>query len=119
MPHERGPRSEKSGTVTPAMRRGLARCVWGMGKIYAKSRPPSPSRSASVPPSMLPRIWPGRPYPLGASYDGGGVNFAIFSEHAVKVELCLFDRATGAREREAITLPEVTSHVFHGYVPGL
>src|SRR5262245_16205388 len=65
------------------------------------------------------RIWPGRPHPLGASYDGNGVNFALFSEHGQRVEVCLFDRATGEREREAITLPECTDHVFHGYVPGL
>src|SRR5262249_2374659 len=37
------------------------------------------------------RVWPGRPYPLGATWDGAGVNFALFSEHATKVELCLFD----------------------------
>jgi glycogen operon protein len=65
------------------------------------------------------RIWPGRPYPLGASYDGHGVNFALFSEHATAVELCLFDRATGARERETLPLPERTAHVFHGYLPGI
>ncbi|APR77802.1 Glycogen debranching enzyme [Minicystis rosea] len=68
---------------------------------------------------MSARIWPGRPYPLGASFDGAGVNFALFSEHAEKVELCLFDEALGAFEREAITLPERTAHIFHGYVPGL
>ena len=37
------------------------------------------------------RVWPGRPYPLGATWDGRGVNFAVFSEHATRVELCLFD----------------------------
>jgi glycogen operon protein len=68
---------------------------------------------------MSARIWPGRPYPLGATYDGHGVNFALFSEHAHRVDLCLFDQATGAAEREALTLPERTAHVFHGYVPGL
>ena len=68
---------------------------------------------------MSARIWPGRPYPLGASFDGAGVNFALFSEHAEKVELCLFDEAVGAFEREAIVLPEHTAYVFHGYVPGL
>ena len=68
---------------------------------------------------MTARIWPGRPFPLGASYDGHGVNFAVFSENATAVELCLFDRATGARERETLTLPERTAHVFHGFVPGL
>ena len=68
---------------------------------------------------MSSRIWPGRPYPLGASYDGHGVNFALFSEHADRVELCLFDRATGVSEREALALPERTAHIFHGYVPGI
>ena len=65
------------------------------------------------------RIWPGRPYPLGATFDGSGVNFALFSEHATKVELCLFDEAEGAFEREAITLPEHTAHIFHGYLPSV
>src|SRR5580658_2648835 len=68
---------------------------------------------------MAPRIWPGRPYPLGASYDGIGVNFAVFSEHGSRVDLCLFDRATGESEKHALTLPEQTAHVHHGYVPGL
>jgi glycogen operon protein len=68
---------------------------------------------------MQARIWPGRPFPLGASYDGRGVNFALFSEHGTAVEVCLFDRATGAREREALVLPERSAHVFHGFVPGL
>ncbi len=68
---------------------------------------------------MTPRIWPGTPSPLGATYDGAGVNFALFSEHATAVEVCLFDRAVGARERETLSLPERTAHVFHGYVPGL
>ena len=40
----------------------------------------------------LTAVWPGQPYPLGASWDGEGVNFALFSEHAEKVELCLFDQ---------------------------
>lgn len=68
---------------------------------------------------MSARIWPGRPYPLGAHYDGRGVNFAIFSETATRVELCLFDRVDDPVERERIELPERTGHVFHGYVPGL
>jgi glycogen operon protein len=65
------------------------------------------------------RIWPGRPFPLGATYDGRGVNFALFAERATAVEVCLFDRATGAREREVLTLPEQSAHVWHGFVPGL
>ena len=68
---------------------------------------------------MSARVWPGKSHPLGATYDGAGVNFALYSESASKVELCLFDQPEGARERERIDLPERTEHVFHGYVPGL
>ena len=62
------------------------------------------------------RISEGRPFPLGATWDGLGVNFALFSAHATKVELCLFD-ATGENEIERITLPEYTDEVFHVYLP--
>ena len=61
-----------------------------------------------------PRVWPGSSYPLGATWDGKGVNFALFSAHAEKVELCLFDR--GGQE-ERIQLPEYTDEVWHGYLP--
>ncbi|MBK6973282.1 MAG: glycogen debranching protein GlgX [Sterolibacteriaceae bacterium] len=64
-----------------------------------------------------PVVWPGKPFPLGASWDGHGVNFALFSEQAERVELCLFD-ARGRREIERITLPERTDMVWHGYLPG-
>jgi len=60
--------------------------------------------------------WPGRPYPLGASWDGSGVNFSLFSEVAERVELCLFD--DGGRERR-VDLPEVYAHCWHGYLPGV
>ncbi len=63
-------------------------------------------------------ILAGSPYPLGATWDGSGVNFALFSEHASGVDLCLFG-ARGSRETERIALPEYTDHVWHGYVPGL
>jgi isoamylase len=59
-------------------------------------------------------VWPGRPDPLGAAWDGEGTNFAVFSEHGEAVELCLFDEDGGERR---LTLPEVTAHVWHGYVP--
>ncbi|MGL4744345.1 MAG: glycogen debranching enzyme, partial [Dermatophilaceae bacterium] len=61
-------------------------------------------------------IWPGKPYPLGATYDGPGVNFALFSEVAEKVELCLVDD-DGAETR--VELPEVDGFVWHGYLPGV
>ncbi|MGE3910625.1 MAG: glycogen debranching protein GlgX, partial [Chloroflexota bacterium] len=63
------------------------------------------------------RIWPGRPYPLGATWDGCGVNFAVFSEHATDVELCLFTDAQADTELERFHLPERTAFVWHGYVP--
>ncbi len=59
-------------------------------------------------------VWPGQPRPLGASWDGDGTNFAVFAEGADAVELALFDES--GRERR-IRLPEVTAHVWHGYVP--
>lgn len=62
------------------------------------------------------RIMEGRPFPLGATWDGLGVNFAIFSRHATKVELCLFD-STGEVELERIELPEYTNEIWHGYLP--
>jgi isoamylase len=65
----------------------------------------------------MPSIWPGKPYPLGARWDGKGVNFAIFSAHATRVELCLFDSPEAPREAVRFTLPERTEDVWHGYVP--
>ncbi|MBK7540549.1 MAG: glycogen debranching protein GlgX [Candidatus Competibacteraceae bacterium] len=64
------------------------------------------------------RVWPGKAYPLGATWDGKGVNFALFSAHAEKVELCLFD-SSGQREIERLALPENTDQIWHGYIPGL
>ena len=66
---------------------------------------------------MTMRAWPGRPHPLGATWDGLGVNFALFSEHAKAVELCLFDSAADVRESVRLRLPERTDHVWHGYLP--
>ncbi|HET9386334.1 MAG TPA: glycogen debranching protein GlgX [Gemmatimonadales bacterium] len=61
-------------------------------------------------------VWPGLPYPRGATWDGEGVNFALFSEHATKVELCIFDDK-GRRELQRVTLPERTDQVWHCYLP--
>ena len=66
---------------------------------------------------MTMRVWPGRPYPLGASWDGTGVNFALFSEHATGVELCLFRNPDDAGEALRITLTERTDQVWHCYLP--
>jgi isoamylase len=62
------------------------------------------------------RIRAGLPHPLGATWDGRGTNFALFSSTAEKVELCLFDR-TGRGEVDRIVLPERTNDVWHGYLP--
>ena len=64
----------------------------------------------------LPRLLPGRPYPLGATSDGLGVNFAVFSANATRIELCIFD-ARGRKELKRFTLPECTDEVWHGYLP--
>src|SRR5947207_13107856 len=63
------------------------------------------------------KVWPGQPYPLGATWDGAGVNFALFSENASAVELCLFDAASPARESQRIRLVEHTDLVWHAYLP--
>jgi isoamylase len=63
------------------------------------------------------RIWPGHPHPLGATWDGSGVNFALFSQNAEKVELCLFDSPEATQERERIELPQKTFNVWHGSFP--
>jgi glycogen operon protein len=63
------------------------------------------------------RIWPGKPYPLGATFDGAGVNFSLFSEHATKVELCLFEGVDDTKETHRIALPEHTDMVWHGHFP--
>jgi glycogen operon protein len=63
------------------------------------------------------RVWPGSPYPLGATWDGEGTNFALFSENAEAVELCLFDAPSDAEERERVSFTERTDGVWHAYLP--
>lgn len=61
-------------------------------------------------------LWPGKPYPLGASWDGKGTNFALYSENATGVEICLFDKQNNETR---ITINEVSNFVWHGYLPGI
>jgi isoamylase len=63
------------------------------------------------------RVWPGRSSPLGATFGGNGVNFSIFSEHATKVELCLFESPDAKSESHRIVLPEKTNQVWHVFLP--
>jgi isoamylase len=60
------------------------------------------------------KVWPGTPYPLGATYDGAGTNFSVFSEIATRVELCFFDEEG---KQTCLDLPEMTGFIWHGYVP--
>jgi isoamylase len=62
-------------------------------------------------------LLPGRPFPLGATVDGKGINFAVFSANAERIELCLFD-VSGTTELARIALPAMHHHVWHGYLPG-
>ena len=68
--------------------------------------------------SLAKKLEAGSSYPLGATWDGTGVNFALFSAHAERVDLCIFD-IRGRREIARYTLPEYTDEVWHGYLPGL
>ncbi len=76
------------------------------------------ARPRATPATAKSIVREGRPFPLGATWDGLGVNFALFSANATKVELCLFD-IEGKRELERIELPEYTDEVWHGYLPGV
>lgn len=64
-------------------------------------------------------IHPGKPFPLGATWDGEGTNFALYSENATAVTLCLFDQAYGQKEVAAIPMQERTDFVWHAYLPGV
>jgi glycogen operon protein len=65
------------------------------------------------------KVLPGRPYPLGATYDGNGVNFALYSSNATGVKLCLFGDPGNDEEYEEIDFDEITDYVWHAYVPGI
>jgi isoamylase len=91
--------------------------------IPAPAPLPTPEISSVVPSPLSDRlqtyqIREGLPHPRGAWWDGQGVNFAVFSAHATKIELCLFDQA-GNNEIQRMELPEFTDEIWHGYVPGL
>ena len=65
------------------------------------------------------KVLPGRPYPLGATFDGAGVNFALFSEFATKVELCLFDSEEATKETAKVVFREQTDMIWHAYLPAV
>ena len=65
------------------------------------------------------RIWPGQPYPLGATWDGLGVNFALYSLNAQRVDLVLFRSPDDPEPYLTLPLPERTGPIWHGYLPNL
>src|SRR3954469_18089882 len=65
------------------------------------------------------KVYPGKPFPLGATWDGEGVNFALYAENATGVDLCLFDETDSPKESARIRVAEVSHHVWHVYLPGL
>src|SRR6476660_3926684 len=68
---------------------------------------------------MKRKQYPGYPFPLGANWDGQGVNFALYSDNATAVELCLFDEDNNTTESARIRVKERTNHIWHVYIPGL
>ncbi len=96
----------------------MARTARGASSKGTASPVVKPAEKSDKPRPVAPpsEIWPGKAYPLGATYDGSGTNFAVFSEAADRVELCLFD-AEGAETR--MVLPEVDGFVWHGFVPNV
>jgi glycogen operon protein len=99
-----------------ALRKSFETSGIHMSKLEKNSTNQNESSTAGSPEVTASRIREGLPFPLGANWDGLGVNFAIFSANATKVELCLFD-STGEHELERIELPEYTDEIFHGYLP--
>src|SRR3954469_16327878 len=97
---------------------GLAALVLTAAKSRGRMPDTSPPPRAAVAPVVMQRsrVREGLPFPLGATWDGHGVNFALFSANATKVELCLFD-LEGKTEIERVELPEYTDEVWHGYLP--
>ncbi|MEX0983301.1 MAG: glycogen debranching protein GlgX [Bacteroidales bacterium] len=65
------------------------------------------------------KVLPGKPYPLGANYDGEGVNFALYSENATGIKLCLFNNSDDHQNYEELDIHEVTDYVWHAYLPGI
>ena len=109
---------------------GVTWCDWGSPRRVVESLEQlgpqaavagSPDRAGRRRPGEMRnhplRTRPGRPYPLGATWDGAGVNFALFSDHATGVELCLFDPADPAGEAHRVPMVERTDQVWHVYLP--
>jgi glycogen operon protein len=80
---------------------------------------PSPAPAAAPPASSPLRVWQGQPFPLGATVTEEGVNFALFSENATGVDLCLFDDRDAPQETVRVRMTEHTDQVWHCFLPGM
>src|SRR3954471_303420 len=103
-------------------RRSQRNALINCGRSQAVPSAPSHLASVVVRPYVrvaVRDVWPGKPFPRGASFDGAGVNFAVHSRVATRIEVCLFDPADPSKERERFDLPETTDFVWHGCLPGL
>src|SRR5438105_1889317 len=76
----------------------------------------SARRATETPSQAITAVWPGEPYPRGSTWDGEGVNFALFAANATRVELCIFD-PSGRRELQRIEVRERTDEIWHCYLP--
>src|SRR5215210_7961789 len=109
------PRARRGGVV-PLVRAPLQRAARASAAFLRV--PPARHRPAWRGSGLVTiRVWPGNPYPQGATWDGEGVNFSLFSEHATGVDLCLYDRPDDAVEAERISLTNRTDLLWHAYLP--
>ncbi|MBV9776718.1 MAG: hypothetical protein JO143_06685, partial [Acetobacteraceae bacterium] len=114
----RSRRTARSSRLRCCCRRWRPCCSAPAGRHYrcASAASEVACRNSVTRPPYPDVLLPGRDYPLGASWDGRGVNFAVFSAHAERIDVCLFD-ASGREETGRYTLPEYTDQVWHGYLP--
>src|SRR5919106_4393487 len=89
----------------------------GRGDDGGARAPVAGTHRGPAPGLRLMRVWPGSPAPLGATWDGEGTNFAVFSEHATAVDLCLFSHSEDGHESSRIRLGERTDQIWHAYLP--
>ncbi len=114
MPDSRSP-VDSAGSISSSDEATGATTSTSEPKAHASAPGPQPVPAPAAP-APVQDVWPGQPYPLGATYDGAGTNFSLFSEVAESVELCLIDRE--GRETR-VRLEEVDGYVWHAYLPGV
>src|SRR5262249_6940213 len=99
--------------------RGCGRAVQRRPRPGSGSTGDIAASSSGISFSTMRRVWPGKPWPRGAVFDGGGVNFSVFSRVATRVEVCLYDQKDPAAEIDRFDLVDGVDYCWHGYVPDL